>query len=402
MLIFRSERQQNLCLTASFPPQTGLFPAHSGGHRACPNRGGHAKSYNATTLAGKLLPRTELRLACMFRFLIRQPPTLAFIEALALLFAISWLDLATGHQVSLVLFYTAPIVFAVWLCDHKSVFVIAGLAGVLWSWADLALGHSYSNGTVQAWEIAIRFAFFFLVALAGIALRERQQASQARIALLEHTQQLEEQIIEVSEYERQRIGRDIHDGLCQFLAAIGCAVSALKIDLRQRKNDELAAKASEIEKLIGESVNQARDLSHGLVPVQLDEAGLPAALHELANSTSRLLPVQCTFESVGQTAAANNGEATHLYRIAQEAIHNATKHGKAHKIDIRLSANASATSLSISDDGIGLAKNGGSKDGVGISIMRYRANLIEGEFAIESETGVGTVVSCTVPTQGKH
>src|SRR5258708_20191820 len=97
----------------------------------------------------------------MFRFLVRQSPTLAFIEALALLFAISWLDLATGHQVSLVLFYTAPIVFAVWLCDNKSVFVIAGLAGVLWSWADLVLGHSYSNPTVQAWDIAIRFAFFF-------------------------------------------------------------------------------------------------------------------------------------------------------------------------------------------------------------------------------------------------
>ncbi|PYL36242.1 MAG: hypothetical protein DMF35_01680, partial [Verrucomicrobia bacterium] len=73
----------------------------------------------------------------MFRSLIRRSLTLAFIEALALLFAISWLDLVTGHQVSLVLFYTAPIVFAVWLCDNKSVFIVAGLAGALWSWADL-------------------------------------------------------------------------------------------------------------------------------------------------------------------------------------------------------------------------------------------------------------------------
>ena len=336
----------------------------------------------------------------MFRFLIRPSTTLAFIEALALLFAISWLDLATGHQVSLVLFYTAPIVFAVWLCDNKSVFVIAGLAGVLWSWADLVLGHSYSNGTVQAWEIAIRFAFFFLVGLAGIAMRERQGASQARISLLEHTQQLEKQIIEVSEYEQQRIGRDLHDGLCQFLAAIGCATSALKIDLKERGSADLAAKANEIERLLSESVDQARDLSHGLVPVHLDEAGLPAALHGLAASTSRLLPVECTFESAGQTAAAQNGKATHLYRIAQEAIHNATKHGKAQKIDIRLSANPSATSLSICDDGIGFAKNGNATNGVGISIMRYRANLMEGEFAIEPAASGGTVVSCTVPTGG--
>src|SRR5207253_11049934 len=142
-------------------------------------------------LAGNLLPIRRPDRALMFLFLMRRSPTLGFIEALALLFAITWLDLATGHQVSLVLFYTAPIVFAVWLCDSKSVFVIAGLAGVLWSWADLVLGHSYSNATVQAWEIAIRFAFFLLVALAGIAMRAQQRDSDARIALLEHAQQLE-------------------------------------------------------------------------------------------------------------------------------------------------------------------------------------------------------------------
>src|SRR2546423_4386630 len=334
----------------------------------------------------------------MLRFLIRPSATLAFIEALALLFAITWLDLATGHQISLALFYTAPIVFAVWLCDNKSVFVIAGLAGVLWSWADLVLGHSYSSETVQAWEIAIRFVFFFLIGLAGIAMRERQRASSSRITLLEHAQKLEKQIIEVSEYEQQRIGRDLHDGLCQFLAAIGCAVSSLKRDLKERDLDALATKASEIEKLLSESVEQARDLSHGLVPVPLDDTGLPAALHELAASTSRLLPVECTFESAGQTGVGQNGKASHLYRIAQEAIHNATKHGKAQKIDIRLSANASATSLSIADDGIGFSKNGNAANGVGISIMRYRANIMDGEFTIEGGADGGTIVSCTVPT----
>src|SRR6266513_2891525 len=203
----------------------------------------------------------------MFHFFIRQSATLAFVEALALLFAISWLDLATGHQVSLVLFYTAPIVFAVWLCDNKSVFVIAGLAGVLWSWADLARGNSYPSDTIQAWEIAIRFAFFLLVGLAGIGIREKQHAANARISLLQHAQRLEKQIIEVSEYEQQRIGRDLHDGLCQFLAAIGYAVTSLKLNLQERGLANLSATAAEIEKLLGESVKQARDLAHGLVPV---------------------------------------------------------------------------------------------------------------------------------------
>jgi len=335
----------------------------------------------------------------MVRYFLRQSPTLAFIEALALLFTISWLDLATGHQVSLVLFYTVPIVLAVWLCDSKSVFVIAGLAGVLWSWADLVLGHAYSNATVQAWEIGIRFAFFFLVAVAGIAIRERQRAFAARISLLEHTQKLEKQIIDVSEYEQQRIGRDLHDGLCQFLAAIGCASTSLKMDLEQKGLAELARNAAEIEKLLSESVKQARDLSHGLVPVQFDEAGLTAALRELSVTTNRLLSVKCSFECGADAPVGLNGKATHLYRIAQEAIHNATKHGKAQKIDIRLSANANATSLSITDDGVGFPQDLNETGGVGISIMRYRAHLMDGEFAIESGRNGGTTVSCTVPIE---
>ena len=170
------------------------------------------------------------------------------------------------------------------------------------------------------------------------------------------------------------------------------------MDLEEKRLRELASKAGEIENLLGESVKQARDLSHGLIPVQLNDAGLPAALQELAASTNRLSPVQCTFECASDSLAEHNGKAAHLYRIAQEAINNATKHGKANKIDIRLSANRNATSLSIADDGIGFSANSNATNGVGISIMRYRANLMAGEFAIESGDRGGTVVSCTVPT----
>ena len=291
-----------------------------------------------------------------------------------------------------------PILFAVWLCDSKFAFVIGGLAGVLWSWGDLVRGNVYSSTTVQIWEIAIRFGFFFLVAMAGIATKEKHRAFRSRISLLEHTQRLEKQIIEVSEYEQQRIGRDLHDGLCQFLAAIGCAASSLRMDLEERGLAKLTVTAAEIEKLLGESVRQARDLAHGLVPVQLDEGGLPAALHELAASTNRLFPLECSFEFAGNNGLPRNGKATHVYRIAQEAINNATRHAKAHRIDIRLSANRSAMSLSVADDGTGFAKTKTAMNGVGISIMRYRANLLGGELEIEAAPRGGTIVSCTVPT----
>ena len=338
----------------------------------------------------------------MLRFLTRQSPPLPFVESLSLLIIISWIDLITGHQVSLVLFYSVPIVFAVWLCDNKSAFAVAGLAGVLWSWADVVLGQSYPNATVQAWEIAIRFAFFFLVALAGIAVREQHRASAARISLLEHARKLEQQIIEVSEYEQQRIGRDLHDGLCQYLAGIGCATTSLKIDLERRRLEDLALTAAEIEKLLEEAVKQARTLAHGLVPVQLDEAGLPAALQELVSSSRRLFGIECTFEFAGDNGFNAAGKATHLYRIAQEAINNATKHGKAQQVEVQLSANCNAMSLSIADDGKGFPKTDKTVNGVGISIMRYRANVLGGELEIEGRPKGGTIVSCIVPAESPH
>src|ERR1043166_5704221 len=335
-------------------------------------------------LAGNLLPQVwPSGRPGMIRFLTRQSPPLSFVEALVLLILIVRVDLITGHQVSLVLFYTVPIVFAVWLCDNKSAFAVAGLAGILWSWADVVLGHAYPNSTVQAWEIAIRFAFFFLVALAGIAVRERHHASSARICLLERARTLEQQIIEVSEYEQQRIGRDLHDGLCQYLAGFGCAATSLKIDLERRGLDQLATAAADIEKLLEESVKEARTLAHGLVPVQLDEAGLNAALQELVSSTRRLFGIECTFEFAGNNGFRHFGRATHLYRIAQEAINNATKHARARHIEVRLSANSNALSLSIADDGTGLTHPAHASSGVGISIMRYRANVLGGNFEIE-------------------
>ena len=338
----------------------------------------------------------------MVRFLTRQPPPLAFVEALALLTMIVWLDLITGHQVSLVLFYSVPIVFAVWLCDNRSAFAVAGLAGILWSWADVVLGHSYPTPTVQAWEMAIRFAFFFLVALSGIAVRERHHASIARIGLLEHARKLEQQIIEVSEYEQQRIGRDLHDGLCQYLAGVGCAATSLKIDLERRGLAELATSAADIEKLLEESVKEARALAHGLVPVQLDEAGLNAALQELVSSTRRLFGIECTFEFAGNNGFRHFGRTTHLYRIAQEAINNATKHARAQHIEVRLSANSNALSLSIADDGTGFTEPAQAASGVGISIMRYRANVLGGNFEIEDRPTGGTIVSCVVPATGTN
>lgn len=338
----------------------------------------------------------------MFRFLDRQPKHLAAIESFLLLGVIGWVDAQTAHDMTLTLFYSLPILFAVRLCDRKTPFAIAALACVIWCWADLASGHQYLSPTLHAWEISIRCTFFFLVAIAGVAVNDRQSAANARVVLLEYAQKLEHQINEITEYEQQRIGRELHDGLCQYLAAVSCATTSLKIDMERRGLTELTAKTAQIEGLLADSVNQARDLARGLAPVQQDEAGLAAALHELAAATSRRFGIECTFECAGENEITRNGKATHLYRIAQEAIDNAANHGKAHAISVRLSANPSVVSLSVADDGIGFSKTNKNMNGIGIAVMRYRANAVGGEIEIEERLKGGTIVSCTVPAGGSN
>jgi signal transduction histidine kinase len=231
-----------------------------------------------------------------------------------------------------------------------------------------------------------------------VAVRDRAVATAQRLESLEYAESLERRINQITEYEQQRVGRELHDGLCQYLAAASCATTALKQDLDQRDVAGLATKAQAIEKLLTQAVAQGRDLSRSLSPIPNGAAGLATALEELSAATARRFGIECTFKSSGENPATKNGKTINLYRIAQEAIDNAAMHGKAKSIQLRMSANPQAISLSVSDDGIGMP--GGEEQflGDGISVMRYRAGSAGGELQIESRKQGGTVVSCTVPS----
>ena len=153
--------------------------------------------------------------------------------------------------------------------------------------------------------------------------------------------------------------------------------------------------AAEIAELVMRGVAETRNLARGLMPVQIGDAGLCAALQELAESSSRLLETECTFEAFGPEIGHDDTCAIHLFRIAQEAISNATRHGKARHIELCLSANEHAITLSVADDGLGMSQTCGNSRGMGISIMRYRANVIGGELSIEDRMPYGTIVCCT-------
>ena len=319
---------------------------------------------------------------------------------IVLTLVIGFIDYLTGYEVSLFIFYGIPIFVIAWVCAKKLSILVALLAGIVWWWADLASGHPYMHNWHEAYETVVRLGFFIFVAFGSSALKTQRAVVETRLALLEHTQKLEHEIIGISEREQRRIGQDLHDGLCQFLAGIGCAAASLKSDLAKMKLDAEAQVAEELATLLQDAIVQTRNLARGLVPLKMEEVGLASALEELTVSVTRLTGTQCSFASSGSATSLSDSAAMHLYRIAQEAINNAMKHGKARRIAVSLAGGTWGATLRIEDDGIGISKTSNSSGGMGLNIMQYRARLSGGELDVEAHPTGGTIVSCTVrPTQ---
>jgi signal transduction histidine kinase len=329
----------------------------------------------------------------------QQPHTRIVVEMTLVMLAIGLIDFLLPYQISFGLFYGAPILVVAWYCDRKSSVFVALLAGITWWWSDWQSGHPYLHNFFEAWEVTMRLGYFLLMAFGGSALRAKSDIAATRIALLEHSQRLEKEIVNISESERRRIGQDLHDGLCQYLAALGCAATSLRDDLEKLQLPHEAEVADELAQLLRDAVVQTRDLARGLVPVHLGEEGLVLALEGLAHSVTRLQGINCTFESKGVPMNYEESAAMHFYRIAQEAINNATKHGKAQNIAISLDVTQLLTTLRIADDGAGISRTMTSCDGMGLNIMGYRARLTGGELKIEEAARGGTVVSCIAPSK---
>ena len=320
-------------------------------------------------------------------FLERQSKLWLWVEAIALALVVGAVDYVTGYEVSMVLFYSVPILFIVWFCDRISGVLMAVFCTIVWWWADEAAGHLYTASWHQVWETLVILAYFLLFV-------EVATATKSRIALLEHSRQLEQEIIRISEREQRRIGQDLHDGLCQYYAAIGCAAGSLKCNL-EKLGSPAAKSAAEIEELVMNGVWQARNLARGLAPVESEERGLQYALEDLAHVSGRLLGIDCSLICEDPVSVFDNTRANHLYRIAQEAINNATRHGKATVVNIRLSNADGLIRLSIEDNGVGLPLPLPASRGMGLSIMQYRARMVGGQLEIAPRPGGGTIVACS-------
>lgn len=232
--------------------------------------------------------------------------------------------------------------------------------------------------------------------------------------------ELQKHTLEFATNEQRRIGQELHDGTQQELTALAMFASTLLEDLGHasycespdasywRMDRELFNRLQRVALQVSQGLTVANrnvhQLSHGIMPLQIGEEGLRSALEELATANDIPGHVRCRFDSSGSISVQNNSTATHMYRIAQEALNNAIRHGPASEVTISCSQEADRVILEIRDNGggivLGIAKESQKAGkGMGLRIMEYRANLIDGVLQIERNGVEGTTVRCTVPAK---
>ncbi len=203
---------------------------------------------------------------------------------------------------------------------------------------------------------------------------------------------LEKTILEISEQERRRIGQDLHDDLGQHLTGIAFMGKVLEQRLAEASLPE-AAEAAKIVTLVNESIKMTRELARGLLPVVSESHGLIPALEHWAREVRDLFHVDCRFECRDRELVLSHVLSDHLYRLAQEAVTNAVKHGRARNITIGLAVVNGGGVLTILDDGAGFDATK-IQSGLGLRIMSYRAKMIGGSLSVQSSLAGGTLVRC--------
>ncbi len=212
---------------------------------------------------------------------------------------------------------------------------------------------------------------------------------------------LERQILEVGERERRRIGQDLHDGLGQQLTGIRFYASALQEKLARKSLPE-AADAQHLASLLQDAKAQTRKLARGLLPVPSIPDGLMAALRLLAEHVSELHGIACRFDCPRPVLLADDIVATHLFRIAQEAVSNAIEHARTRKITVALSANNGSIQLQVQNDQHARQRNHNSRLGLGLQIMKSRSEAMGGVIEVRTVGLNNVIVNCSVPVPKKR
>lgn len=322
---------------------------------------------------------------------------------LMVILAVGAADFVTGWELSFSVFYLLAIGLAAWFVGMRFALFASVLSVAVSLAGDLATGGRYSNRVVPWWNASILLASYCVVAwllwkLKAFYAELEARVKQRTLALTQEMaerERIERELLEISEREQRRIGRDLHDSLGQHLTGVALAGQVLEEKLAARNLPE-SADASQLVELVEEGISLSRKMAKGLHPVDMEAEGLMQALEELTAISSDLFRVSCRFECDSPVLIRDSVTSGHLYRITQEALSNAVKHGKAKNITVQLETLDDGISLRVKDDGTGLPDSNARGEGMGLRIMAHRASIIGGTFQAQRDPAGGTVVSCIV------
>ncbi len=304
-------------------------------------------------------------------------------------------DYMTGYEAFFFIFYLFAVVFAVWFVNPLFGVLISALSVAAWISSNITAGARYSSDLVPVWNSLVMFLFYLVVVWLLMKLKSFNRELELRVQLrteslareIRERMRLQQELLDVSERERRRLGHELHDGLCQQLTGTALAAKLLPESVA----------ATKLVQLIEDSIELTRKLSRSLSPIELKPGHLREDFRELAAGAAAQFKLACRFECDPATPLPDANVATHLFHIAQEAVANAARHGHAQAINICLDASEDELALTITDDGVGLVEDFRKKDGLGLRLMRHRADLVGATFEIENLTTRGVRVTCTMP-----
>src|ERR1044071_4409582 len=300
--------------------------------------------------------------------------TALVVACLCVVGFVGYIDYATGYERPLLLFYIVPISLATWFASLRIGLVIAVISVAASMVSDLAAGIP----ALRLWNAGMAFVSYAL--FAGVLsklhtlLKELDRRVQDRTAALKREmterQRLDREIAQVADRERRRLGQDLHDRLGQHLTGTALAAQVLKEKLAGRSAPEVG-EAEKLVQYVDEGIDLTRSMARGFFSPELDAEGLTMALQNLAENVSERFRIRCVIDGDESIRIHDRTITNQLYRIAQEAVTNAVKHGAAKQVDIRLEKDGPDLCLTIVDDGIGFPDKPPKSEGLGLRLMQH-------------------------------
>jgi signal transduction histidine kinase len=330
------------------------------------------------------------------------------VLSLGIVGVVGSVDYLTGYETFFFIFYLLAVFVAVWFVGVPVGVLVSALSATVWIVTNIAAGEHYSSLFVPVWNAMIMFAFYLIVVGLLATLRTLQRELEERVrqrtaALSEEIQErtfLQKKLLETVEREQRRIGYDLHDGLGQHLTGMALAGQVLVQRLADKSSPE-TAEARRLVELVEQAIELTRTLARDLQPIEIQAGQVVNSFQVLATRVSQQFKVCCQFECHLNAPLDEMNIITQLYRIAQEAVTNAVRHGKATHINICLDSADDEIVLTVTDDGIGLPENARTGNGMGLRIMAYRASMIGATFRIERLSSLSeTRVTCRLVSGG--